>query len=674
MKPTYEELEQRIRALEETRDQGQHLEESGRRQESLVQKYFDVTSAIIVALDREQRVSFINRRGCELLGYAEEEVLGKNWFDHFLPARLRQEVQEVAEALFAGNAESVSYFENHVLCRDGSERLIAWHNTYLRKEGRIVEIISSGEDITEKKQIRLELQEAYNIINRSSSVAFLWENSEGWPVKFVSENVEQLTGYSAADFTSGVISYAEIVDSDDLGRIGHEVEQAGNDLQHDDFEHEPYRIITKDKELKWVTDSTHIKRDGQGRPTYFQGIVTDMTVSKELEQERLAVIRELEQVQRYKSLNVMAGAVAHHFNNMMMVVMGNLELLQRDLPDGSQASEMAAAAQESAARASQISRSMLTYVGQHHPKKEAGDLSALILGLKGLLRSNVAAHIDIQLHLAGKPVVCEMDSGQIKQVILGLVLNAGEAIGEGPGQIAITTGYSQEEMNSLPAPFLNGDLTPGQYAFCEISDTGCGMDQDTVARMFEPFFTSKFMGRGLGLAVVVGIVKSHGGALLVTSAPGGGTKIRLVLPAHDASPPAEQADSVSAAEGELPSFAGLVLLADDDKMVRQVGIQMLELLGFEVVVARDGQEAVELYRDHQERLVLVILNVSMPKRDGIAALQDIKAMNPEARVIFASGFTREHIPLREQDKAPEGFIQKPYQLQNLAQAIKEVLV
>lgn len=674
MKPTYEELEQRIRELEEDRDQEQQLDKGARRQESLAQKYFDLTSTIIVSLDRALAVSFINRKGCELLGYPAEEILGKNWFEHFLPARLRQDVQAVARVLFAGNAEPVSSFENHVLCRDGSERLIAWQNSYIRdEEGKVVEVISSGEDISDREAVLQELQEAYKIINRSSSVAFLWENAEGWPVKFVSENVEQLTGYTSADFMTGAVSYAEIIDPDDLGRVGQEVEQASNDHRHDDFQHEPYRIITKDSKLKWVADSTHIKRDDQGVPTHYQGIVTDISVSKELEQERLALTRQMEQVQRYKSLNVMAGAVAHHFNNIMMGVLGNLELLQFDLPADSRTRKLAAAAEKSALRACHISSSMLTYVGQLQVHKEAADFNALILEIKGALESSVEGDIDIQLHFDCKPVVSLVDSGQFKQVILALVLNAGEAIGEGPGQLTITTGYGWEEMDTLPTPFIDCNLAPGQYAFCEIADNGCGMDTETIARMFEPFFTSKFTGRGLGLAVVAGIVKSHGGALLVTSSPGVGSKIRLVLPAHAADVTVLPVDDISVGEETLPRLSGLVLLADDDPQVRTVGIKMLELLGFEVVYGRDGQEAVELYKQHHEKLVLVILNVSMPERDGIAALQEIKAINDEARVIFATGFTEEHIPLRGQDRRPEAFIQKPYSLQNLASTIKKVL-
>ncbi|MCG2747348.1 MAG: response regulator, partial [Desulfobulbaceae bacterium] len=244
-------------------------------------------------------------------------------------------------------------------------------------------------------------------------------------------------------------------------------------------------------------------------------------------------------------------------------------------------------------------------------------------------------------------------------------------IGHADGQITVSTGYSFEKLEDLPTPFRGSDLAKGRYAFCQITDNGCGMDETTVAQIFDPFFTTRFTGRGLGLAVAAGIVKSHQGALTVVSSPGEGTTMRLLLPAMEMTP--QQSEYPLPPAASLPSFSGIVLLADDDDMVSDTGRQMLETIGFDVLIARDGQEAVDIYQRNQEIIDLVILDFSMPRKDGVTSLQELKQTNAQVKVILTSGYAEEQLMIRQGEAHPEAFLHKPFVLEKLAETIGKVL-
>lgn len=410
-----------------------------------------------------------------------------------------------------------------------------------------------------------------------------------------------------------------------------------------------------------------------------QGIiwtVRDISQLVAAEKKQQATARKLEQAQRYKSLNVMAGAIAHHFNNIMTAVQGNIELLLMGLPRTSKPYQLASNALESAHKASQISTSMLTYVGQRKMMPQVLDLCELINGAGELLRNNVRPQTEMETVQHHCPLFCLMDPAQITEVVLNLVINADESIKADRGQIRIKTHSASIDKLEHPTPFRDVKLDPGQYACCEISDNGSGIDSNVTDHIFDPFFSTKFTGRGLGLSIAAGIIKAHNGTMQVRTTPGQGSCISIYIPSvppPDAGTP-ERKRQESAISGQaMPRFSGTVILADDNLQAGQIGKKLLEELGFDVALASDGQEAVDLFQHYRESVVITLLDAVMPNKSGVDALEEIKGIDPSAKVILVSGYSQDQITLKNTDARPDIFVQKPYRLKKLATVVTTVL-
>jgi len=527
--------------------------------------------------------------------------------------------------------------------------------------------LHAAKELAEETSRRLGLQgaEIETLLN-NSPVGIIYMDAQRI-IKRVNPEIVRVTGYSPDELigktTAPLFSSRE--DFESFGNMVYSVLRQGGIYETD------YLFVKKDGTRSWY----HICGRLLDKDDISQGviwIINDINERVKAAEEKLLLVQHLEQAQRYKSLNVMAGAFAHHINNIMMAVQGNLQLLQLQLPAESKTGHMASQALKAAQKASNISGSMLAYVGQRELHRQLCDLAALVKNMEDLLRNNISPQVDLIVNHAALPVWSNVDMRQIQEVILNLVLTAGEAIGKAAGRITISTGYSFEELEDLPTPFRESNLARGRYAFCRITDNGCGMDETTVAQIFDPFFTTRFTGRGLGLPVAVGIVKAHHGALTVASSPGKGTTISLLLPAQEMTVPRQEEQDLSPAAG-LPCFSGVVLLADDDAMVSDAGKQMLEKIGFTVLVAGDGQEAVDIYKRKQEIIDLVILDVSMPRKGGVAALQELKRVNAQVKVILTSGYAEEQVLIKQGEAHPAAFIHKPFMLEKLAETIGRVL-
>ena len=398
-------------------------------------------------------------------------------------------------------------------------------------------------------------------------------------------------------------------------------------------------------------------------------MLQDITERKASEAEKLALERQILHSQKLESLGVMAGGIAHDFNNLLQSILGNIELALTELPPDSSPHKLIDYAMDSARSAAKLTNLMLTYAGKGLVTKKNLSLNGLVRKNVALLKTAASPSVSVELQLPeGLPAVLA-DEAQLQQVVMNLVVNAAESIETQRGFIRITTGVRNCDQELLAASLLEEKAEPGEYLFLEVSDNGCGMGKDTIKRLFEPFFTTKFTGRGLGMSAVMGIMKSHNGALFVESEAGSGTTFRAFFPASETALPAAVSEPVTTPPARVADFdkhpSRLALVVDDEKAVLKICTKMVSLCGFTVMTASDGIDAVTKFRERADEITVVVMDLTMPNMDGMTAMREIYSIRPDARVILSSGFSEEEIGKRITDQAPSGFIRKPYSMRVL---------
>jgi PAS domain S-box-containing protein len=367
---------------------------------------------------------------------------------------------------------------------------------------------------------------------------------------------------------------------------------------------------------------------------------------------------KLQEAQRLESLGILAGGIAHDFNNLLTSILGNANLARLDTPPGSPAIDSLAEIESASRRASELCRLMLDYAGMSRTNPKPVDFSGTIRNAAKLLTHSINKKTELRISLPENPPTVEGDAAQIQQVVMNLVTNAAEAIGEQGGIIRVSAGVMQANEAFFRETYLAPDLPAGKYVFLEVADNGCGMSKETMAKIFDPFYTTKFSGRGLGLAAVWGIVRGHGGAIHVSSSPDIGTKFRVLLPPAESSttpvipPPAGM---------RLPSRArGLVVVIDDEAPIRALVGRLLKRMGFDVLDAADGDSGVALVRKHLKDCVLVMLDLTMPKADGAETLAGIREFAPSLPVVLMSGYSEQDVGKRISAYQTSGFLAKPF--------------
>ena len=416
---------------------------------------------------------------------------------------------------------------------------------------------------------------------------------------------------------------------------------------------------------------TWLMRDEYGRPTGMCGVTRDITQRRQLEREKREMEARIQQKQKFESLGVLAGGIAHDFNNLLMGILGNAELAIADIADPPAAIGHLREVEAAARRAADLCRQMLAYAGRGGFAKESVDLTQLVKEMEQPLDASISKHITLRCSLEAELPAIQADPAQVSQVVMNLVTNASEAIGDDGGVITIRTGTVICDREDLKHALIGADNPPGRYVYIEVSDTGCGMSQETLRRVFEPFFTTKAEGRGLGLPAVLGTVQSNCGAVQLHSEPGQGTTFRVLFPASE---PRAQARLLSEAHrSDALSETGTILVVDDEEAVRKFVQQRLERQGFHVITAADGLEGVNAFRDHANELVAVILDCTMPRMTGEETLREMRQIRQDIPVLLSSGYDEQETMEALKEKGAAGFIQKPYQGHELIQKLRGIL-
>jgi len=415
------------------------------------------------------------------------------------------------------------------------------------------------------------------------------------------------------------------------------------------------RVVTRLKEDKWVRLHGAPLRDEAGHVTGAVTVLDDITDRRRAREMR-------EQNQRRESLAVLAGGIAHDFNNLLTAIQGYLELASYQTPESSSIHRYLHGIQTAVQRAGDLSRQMLTFSGQQTLNLEHVHLNALLEGLKPTLVGLLPVEARFSLDLAAQLPLIQADLVQIQQVIHSLVMNAGEALLNHQGRIQISSRLETLDESTFRRRFPDLPGQSGEFVILKIEDNGCGMDAATLARIFDPFFSTKFMGRGLGLPATQGIVRAHGALLQVESTPGTGSAFSIYFRPSAMPPTPEEPQAFRAPKR---AAGGRILLVDDEESLRESIAEFLEVLGFSVVQAADGLEAVEAFRAQSPDIGLIIMDLTMPRMDGHEAFQAIRALDPQIPIILSSGYSEQDATRQFSGEALAAFLQKPYTLKAL---------
>ncbi len=402
----------------------------------------------------------------------------------------------------------------------------------------------------------------------------------------------------------------------------------------------------------------------QGEFSGVIGVAVDMTDRERTEEA-------LRRAQKMESLGLLAGGIAHDFNNLLVAILGQTSLALSLLNAESSARVPIEKAVVASRRAADLTRQLLAYSGRGQFERRPIDLNRLIHENLHLFEVAVPKHVTLRSDLAATLPLVVGDAGQLQQVVMNMIINAAEAIGDGPGEVLVRTRISRLIVEEAPTWQIGDEaLAQGDYVRLTVVDNGQGMDAETLSRIFDPFFSTKFTGRGLGLAAVLGIVRGHGGGLKVTSAPGVGTTFEVILPGS-ASATAEPALHETPQEARLAQQ--VVLVIDDEEPVREAVTDILDLERLPVLTAADGHAGIDLYRQHQADIGLILLDLSMPGLNGEETFHELRQINPRAYVLLSSGYSQDEVAARFIGQSDVGFIQKPYDAEQLVREVKRYL-
>ena len=539
-------------------------------------------------------------------------------------------------------------------------------------DGRPLRMSGTHTDVTERKRTEAALMESQALLKRSAQ---LLEQSQqaarvgGWESDLRTGRVywtaetHRIHETTPESFNPTRDTVFDFYPPESRRRLVAAAEQAGRDGTP--FTLDLEMITAKKRRIHVHTAGVAEKENDRVVKLY--GSFRDITEEKAAEQEREKLRLKMLEAQKLESLGVLAGGIAHDFNNLLTVILANATFLR----PAAVADDRVAHIEGAARRAADLCRQMLAYAGKGTFVVERVDLGALVTDTTDLIHVSISKKAELALELAPALPAVDADPSQLRQVVMNLVINASEALGESPGLIRIKTGVGRPE--STPDGVLHSfDLPPGECVCLEVSDTGSGMTAATLVRIFDPFFTTKFAGRGLGLAAVLGIARAHHGAMTVDSTPRNGSTFRLYLPAA-ARGAAAGRGSRAPFEGPARQAAGTILIADDEPIVLETTDLLLRRSGYQTVLATDGNEAVERFRATPTAFAAVLLDLTMPYLDGAEVLRAIRAINPHTPALVMSGFSEQDVFDRLRGLGQVTVVRKPFTLQTLLSQISEVV-
>jgi two-component system cell cycle sensor histidine kinase/response regulator CckA len=641
--------------------------------------------------------------------YMRKELIGKSLYNIYTDPKDRDEF--IALILEKGR---INDYEINLKDKDGSQRPFSITTWLMRdSQGAPVKLVGSMRDISERKQAEKALQESearYRTLLGAIPDPVVVYDPEG-KATYINDAFLRTYGWSKEELKGGQIDFVPPEETEatqeawrrslEDGTVFFETKRLNKNGDQLDIQvrtailrdqkdrhvlsivihHDITALKQAERALRKVRDDLELRVEERTLELAIinKELCDKIAKNKQAQEEKLALERKMLYAQKLESLGVLAGGIAHDFNNILAAILGNADLALYELSPMSPVRSNLQAIVEASKRAAEISKQMLAYSGKGQFVIEPIDAGKIIREMVRLLEVSISKNVVINYNLIGNLPTFDGDVTQIRQVIMNLITNASEAIGDKSGVITLSTGAIDcdraylDNVNEVLRASLDEPLPEGVYTYIEVADTGCGMDAETIDKIFDPFFTTKFTGRGLGMSAVLGIVSGHKGALKMSSEVNKGTTFTILFLANEPSDYRFGARMNEETGEKAWRGSGTVLIVDDEETVRSVGKQMLDCMGFSVLTAPDGREALKVFREHPDDIVCVLLDLTMPHMDGVQAFRSMRRLYPEVKVILCSGYNEQDATERFAGKGLAGFIQKPYDMAVLREKLMEVL-
>ncbi len=639
------------------------LEESLERYTELYNDLYDFAPVSYFTLDRDGAIRQVNLTGARLLGVERSRLKGCR-FDSYVAAGDRFTFHAFLEKVFVSEVKQGCELS---LRRDPdnpfSPQPIVRVEATFREDG--MECRAVLMDLTESKRAKVALAESEEhfrtladsapdgIFRFDRELKLLYANPVGrhWIGIDALDDLSKINSDRPDMFTIKWEKYArEVFEVGHLRRFETAIDRGGKVWT--------YEVLVAPELI------------GDGSIQSVVSVARDITERRMAEESQHRLVQRAQRAQKLESLGVLAGGIAHDFNNLLMGVLGNAELTLLELPADSPVRKYQTKIKTTAERLAEIAKQMLDYSGKGRFIVESVNLVGLVTEMADLLCVSLPKKVALNLDSMPDLLAIEADSSQIRQVVMNLITNAAEAIGDKSGLITIHMGFMKADREYLSKLQWHQELPEGHYAYLEVTDTGCGVTQDALEKIFDPFFTTKSTGRGLGLATVQGIVRGHKGAIQVHSEPGKGSTFRILFPCAEGAIPA--AAEQPASEPRRSGAGQRILVVDDEETVRSVTAMLLSKSGLSVLTAEDGEQAVQLLGERPQDFDVVLLDLSMPKIDGIEAFGRMREICPHLPIILSSGYSEQEATRTYGSQGLSGFIQKPYSIEVLLRTIGEV--
>jgi PAS domain S-box-containing protein len=643
-----------------------------------IDRVAEASPHIIYVFDLPSRKNiYANRLIARDLGYSPDEVQAMG--DEFLPRLLHpDDLARLPELLRRWDgARDGEVFETHYRMRhrDGSWRWFVGRDTVFSRgpDGRVTRFLGTAEDVTDRKHAEEALRASerrYLTTLASIGDAVVATDAAG-RVTYLNPVAEALTGWPLAEAVGRPLDEAlPLRDERTRQPVENPADQALR-LRAAVGLANGVVLVTRDGREVPIEDSAAPIRGDDGEVHGVVLVFRDVTARRQAEEQRRRLEAQLLHAQKLESLGVLAGGIAHDFNNLLTGILGYTNLAGMSLPADSTARPLLGEAERTANRASDLVRQLLAYAGKGRFLIQPIDLNALTGEMLGLLRTLVSHKAHVRTDFAdGLPPV-QADAAQLRQVVLNLITNASEALGGAEGEITLRTGVERIDDPRGYSPHAAPEAAPGEYVFVEVADTGCGMSEEMLARVFDPFFSTKFSGRGLGLAAVLGIVRGHRGLVRLSSAVGQGTRFRVLFPRAKGALP-----ELAPAEARPPGPAagtGSVLVVDDEEAVRSLAAHVLREAGYQVIVAGDGEEGLAAFRVAGSTIRAVLMDLTMPGLDGVEATRRLYELRADLPVVLMSGYGEPQVMAGLAGMRFAGFLQKPFIAEGMLAALRAAL-